>query len=130
MVKRILCSIMMVAMLAFAATYAAASARQSPSSGIVIGHAVEISTYAMKGLDAEHIEAMKFRSSNGFPVGIIEEETGKLYVCVYRNPAPASGLETANEKLAPFLGLKVAAQGLVYSAEGVNVIRLSIVTEY
>jgi hypothetical protein len=130
MAKRILCSIMMVAMLGFAVTYAAASARPAPSSGIVVGHAVELSTYTMKGLDAEHIETMKFRSSNGFPVGIIEEDTGKLYVCVYRNPAPASGLETANEKLAPFLGQKVAAQGLVYSEKDVKLLRLSIVTEY
>jgi hypothetical protein len=130
MVKRILGSIMIVAMLGFAVTYASAITRQEPVSGVVVGHAVEISTYAVKGLDAEHIESMKFRSEKGFPVGIIEEETGKLYVCVYRNPAPASGLETANDKLAPFLGQKVAAQGLVYSEGDVKLLRLSIVTEY
>lgn len=130
MPKRILCSIMMIAMIGFAVTYSAASQKESPSPGIVIGHAIEISTYAMKGLDAEHIETMKFRSSKGFPVGIIEEDTGKLYVCVYRNPAPASGLQTANEKLAPYLGQKVTAQGLIYSVKDVNLIRVSIVTEY
>jgi hypothetical protein len=58
----------------------------------------------MKGLSAETISEMQLRSDQVFPFGIIEQETNKLWVCVYRNNAPVSGLHAGNEKIRDFMG--------------------------
>ena len=98
--------------------------------GIIVGDVIDITTYAMKGSGQDNTQAYKNRAGLGFPVGILEEDTGRVYICVYRNPAPASGLQLANDILAPYMGMKVAAQGLKYHADGVNLLRLSIISEY
>lgn len=113
-----------------AVAYVSAGTAPKAEKGVLIGQVVDITTYATKGLGEENVEAFKNRAELGFPVGIVEEETGRVYICVYRNPAPASGLEMANKVLAPYMGMKVAAQGLKYHAEGVNLLRLSIISEY
>jgi len=110
--------------------YLSADAAMKGQKGVVVGTAVEISTLAMQGADEGSQEAMTSRCEQGFPVGILEEETGKLWVCVYRNSAPASGLETANGAMQEYMGKKVAAQGLKYEAQGVSVLRLSVISEY
>lgn len=99
--------------------------------GMVIGTAIELSTYAMLDENAEtFVESQKNRARLGFPVAIIEEGSGDIYICVYRNSAPASAMGPANHILEPLLGQKVAAQGLIYKKGDVNLIRLSIVSEY
>ncbi len=101
-----------------------------PEKGILVGTAIEITTYAMKGLGEDTVPGAKHRAENGFPVGILEDETGDVWICSFRNSAPASHLETANEALAPYIGQKVVVQGLKYKAKGANVIRLSVISEY
>ena len=102
-----------------------------PEDGMIVGEAIDITGYAMFGrVGEEHIESGKYRAEHGFPVGIREEETGDVWIAVYRLPVPAAGLQTANKVLAPFMGMTVVAQGLKYRAEGVNLIRLSLVSEY
>ncbi|MFP6597402.1 MAG: hypothetical protein VCC01_08095, partial [Candidatus Hydrogenedentota bacterium] len=86
--------------------------------------------YVMKGLSEATISEMQNRSNQGFPVAIIEEETNKLWVCVYRNNAPASGVHPGNDKMTEFMGLQVVAQGLKYTSNGVNVIRFGNMSEY
>lgn len=99
--------------------------------GMIIGEVIDITSYAMKGsLGPDNAEAGLNRASQGFPIGILEQETGKVYVCVYKNPAPASGLETGNELLSKYMGQKVVIQGLIYRAQGVNVVRVAIASEY
>lgn len=107
-----------------------ANAGSQGEKGIVVGDAVELSTVGMKGLSADVVDEMKSRAGQGFPVGIIEEETGAIWICVYRNSAPASGMQPANAALADYLGTKVVVQGLKYKNAGVNVIRFSNVSEY
>ena len=102
----------------------------TPEKGVIIGTAVELSTYASQGLGEGSAEAMSARCEQGFPVGIVEEETGTVWICFYRSNAPASGMEPANKTLQEFMGKKVAAQGLKYAAKGVNVLRLSVISEY
>lgn len=102
-----------------------------PEKGMIIGTAIELAMYAMKGdVEGDNITAAKARAEQGFPVGIIDEETDALYVCVFRDPAPASHLETANKYLAPLVGQKVVSQGLIYKTKYYNLIRMSIVSEY
>jgi hypothetical protein len=108
----------------------AADVGAKPQKGVVVGTAIEISTYAMQGTGEESVEAMLARCEQGFPVGIVEEESGKVWVCFYRDNAPASGVEPANRAMQDFMGKKVAAQGLKYEAQGVNVLRLSVISEY
>ena len=102
-----------------------------PEKGIIVGTAVELTTYAMKGgVSEENVEAMVSRSEQGFPVAIIEEETGAIWIPVYRHSAPASHMQLANEHLTPLMGKMVAMQGLKYKHGDVNVIRFSLVSEY
>jgi hypothetical protein len=129
MKNRTLVGFVFVAMFATAALVAG-DAAVTPEKGVIIGTAVELSTYAMQGTGEGSSDAMLARCQQGFPVGIVEEETGIVWVCVYRSNAPASGMETANETLQEFMGKKVAAQGLKYAAKGVNVLRLSVLSEY
>lgn len=110
--------------------FVSADIQAKPTKGVIMGTAIEISTYAMKGSDEDSVDAMVKRAKEGFPVGIIEEETGTLWVCVYRSSAPASALETANDEMLPLMGKKIVAQGLKYQADGVNVLRMSVISEY
>ncbi len=120
-----------MAVTVFAAmAYGFAQETPKPEKGVLVGDAIEITTYAMKGHGEEHVAGAKSRAEHGFPVGILEEETGEIWVLAYRNTAPASHLETANKVMAPYIGQKVVVQGLKYRAKGVNVIRVSVVSEY
>lgn len=104
---------------------------EKPEKGILIGQAIEFSTYAMQDREGEgYVAALTNRAELGFPVGILEEGTGDIWIVVYRNPAPASGMQTGNEILAPLMGKKIVVQGLKYRAPGVNLIRISIASEY
>ena len=121
-------AVLSVALAAFALV--SANAGEKPKMSTIVGQAVELSSYAMLGGGEEHSAAMQNRCEQGFPVGIVEEETGDLYICIYRHPAPASPMETANEKLLPLMGRQVAAQGLVYKSGSVNVMRVNVISEY
>jgi hypothetical protein len=129
MKRQVLITVAVAAVLASVA-YVAADAVAKPERGVIVGTAIEISTYAMQGADEGSTEAMVSRCEQGFPVGIVEEETGTVWVCVYRDNAPASGMGPANKAMQAFMGKKVAAQGLKYPAQGVSVLRLSVISEY
>ena len=122
--------IAIIASLFTAITYVSAGTAPEPERGVLVGNVIDLATYAMKGPGEENTASYKNRCELGFPVGIVEEGTGRVYVCIYRNTAPASALSTANDALAPYMGMKVAAQGLKYHGEGINVLRLSVISEY
>jgi hypothetical protein len=128
--KLIIMAATIVAILSASVMNAGVDAGTNGEKGLVVGHAVEIATYVMKGLSEDTIGEMQNRASQGFPVGIIEEETNELWICVYRSNAPASGIVPGNEKMNEHLGLKVVAQGVKYTANGVNVIRFGTISEY
>lgn len=112
-------------------SHLSAEAAEKPRKGVIVGEVISIAGYAMKGaLGEEHAEAGKYQLGVGFPVGILDDESGELYVCVFRNNAPASHLEAANKHLSEYMGMKVAAQGLIYKTDAVNVLRVSIISEY
>jgi hypothetical protein len=98
--------------------------------GIIVGDIVDLGTYAMQGYTPELVAAHKARIAEGFPVGMVEEGTGEVWVCVFRNNAPASHLELVNKYVADYIGKKATVQGLKYKAKGVNVIRMSVISEY
>ncbi|PCJ54633.1 MAG: hypothetical protein COA73_14255 [Candidatus Hydrogenedentota bacterium] len=124
-------TVAVVAILAVCSTVAYVSADSQGEKGFVVGTVIEASTYAIKGLsDPGYAAAAASRTSQGFPVGIVEDETGEVYICIFRNNAPASGAQTANEILKPMMGKKAVVQGMIYKAKGLNVIRISNVSEY
>ncbi len=127
--KKTLLVIALVATLGTVA-YVSAEAVGSPEKGILVGTAIEISTYATQGMTEKDIPAMVSRCEQGFPVGILDEATGEVWICIYRNNAPASGLETGNKTLGSYMGKKVSAQGLKYKAKGINVMRIAVISEY
>ncbi len=99
--------------------------------GVIVGTAISIADYGMTGAAGEDaIESATFHAEQGFPVGILEEETGEVWIAVWRDSAPASHLETANEQMKPLMGKMVTASGLLYRQDGVNVIRMSLISEY
>jgi len=110
--------------------YVSAEPAVGGEKGIVVGTAIEISTYATQGMTEKDIPAMVARCEQGFPVGILDEASGEVWVCIFRNNAPASALETGNKHLHEFMGKKVTAQGVKYKAQGINVLRLAVVSEY
>lgn len=95
----------------------------------ITGEVIDIVGFAQNGARGEeHAEAGRYHAEKGFPVGILTED-GEVYVAVYRDPAPASPMETANEQLAPLMGKEVVAQGVVSEASGVKIIELALVAE-
>ena len=86
------------------------------SHGSHAGHAKRIA--AIRALEAE----------TGRPIGILTEE-GDVYIAIYRKPAPASALETANAVLGELMGKQVVVRGRVFDAAGVKVIEISIASE-
>jgi hypothetical protein len=131
--KKLLLALMIAVTIFGTTAYVSAQGEEAikPEKGMVIGTAIELAMYAMKGdVEGDNLSAAKTRAEQGFPVGIIDEETDSLWVCVYRDPAPASHLETANKHLAPLIGQKVVSQGLMYKTKYYNLIRMSIVSEY
>lgn len=106
------------------------NAEIEPEKGILVGQVVELSTLAMTGDMEANLEAAKARAEEGFPVALIEEETGAMWILVYRNSAPASHLELANKHVQEYMGMQVVVQGLKYAKDGVNVIRFSTISEY
>lgn len=125
-------TIIALSMLAVAATASVTmvSAQDKAEKKLVIGDVIELSTFAMKDEGEDMVEATRSRIEQGFPAAILEDETGDIYVAVYKNPAPASSLERGNEHLLEYVGKKVVANGLVYERNGVKVIRMSLVSEY
>lgn len=111
--------------------FVSAQAGAKPVKGVIVGEVIDIATYAMKGQRGEDARAAGIRnSSKNFPVGILEEETGDIYIALYRNPVPAASMGLANPMLSEFMNKKVVVQGLLYKAQGINVIRVSVVGEY
>jgi hypothetical protein len=99
--------------------------------GFIVGEVIDLVNYGMFGRSGEeHREAGLFRAEAGFPVGILQADTGKVFVAVYRVPVPAAGMQTANHVLAPYMGQKVTVQGLLYRSTELNMIRISVITEY
>jgi len=126
--KKILVTIALIVALG-TVVYVAADV-PTPEKGIIVGTAIELSTYATQGVTEDDVPAMVSRCQQGFPVGIVDETTGEVWVAIFRSNAPASALETGNRMLEPLMGKKVSAQGLKYEAKGVNLIRIAVISEY
>ena len=95
----------------------------------VTGEVIDIAGYAMKDSRGDEGRAAgQFHAEGGFPLGILTED-GKVYVAVYKNPAPASTLEAANDVLHDLLGKDVVARGTLYEAAGVSVLQISVIAE-
>lgn len=129
--KKSLFAVAIVAILATAMVQVNAAGKAGKGQkGIVVGTIVELTTLTMLGDISENIDTAKTRAEHGFPVALIEEETGKLWILAYRNSAPASHLQVANKHVQEYMGMKVVVQGLKYNSDGVNSIRFSAISEY
>ncbi len=95
----------------------------------IMGEVVDITGLLMRGSRGEEdAKAGQHHAGRGFPVGILTEE-GDVYIAVYRNPAPASALETANDLLHDLMGKQVVAQGQLFEGSGLHLIEIAIVGE-
>lgn len=129
--KKVLTALTVLALAGTASmTVVSAQNESKAEKKLIIGDVIELSTFAMKDEEEDLTGATRSRLEQGFPAAIVEDETGDVYVAVYKNPAPASKLERGNEHLLEFVGKKVVANGLVYERNGIKVIRMSLVSEY
>jgi len=126
--KKRLLAVAIVAILATAIVNVNAATK--PKKGILVGKIVELTTLAMTGDMEANLETAKDRAEHGFPVALIEDETGTVWILAYRNSAPASHLKVANKYVQDYMGMQVVVQGLQYKSNGVNVIRFSTISEY
>ena len=100
-----------------------------PASQTIMGEVIDVAGYAMRDAQGEEGRgAGRFRAEQGFPIGILTAE-GEVFIAVYKNPAPASALEPANEALIDLMGQQVVARGRVYRARGASVIEIAIAGE-
>ncbi|HIA48120.1 MAG TPA: hypothetical protein EYN96_09185 [Candidatus Hydrogenedentes bacterium] len=106
------------------------NAATKPEKGLLIGTIVDLTTLAMTGDIEGNLETAKNRAEHGFPVALIEDETGTVWILVYRNSAPASHLQVANKFVQEYMGMQVVMQGLKYKSNGVNAIRFTTISEY
>lgn len=124
--KKILVSFILGCLITLGAVQVLAVSGQKST---IMGEVIDIAGYAMKDARGEEdAEAGRFRAEKGFPVGILTEE-GEVYVAVYKNPAPASGLETANDMLMDLMGKEAVVRGTVYEAQGIKVVQVQIASE-
>ena len=131
MMKKMHVFVAAILVLFVAWAFTAPAGAPKSEEGMIIGEVIDIAGYGMFGrLGKEHIEAGKYRASHGFPVGILEQETGDIWIALYRLPVPAAGIQTANAILTPHMGTTVVAQGVKYRTNGLTLIRLSLVSEY
>lgn len=113
------------------ATYVQGAGSAKPKKGIIVGEVIEIVSYVMKGDHGpKFAEAGARRSDQGFPLGILEEDSGIVYLAAYKDPAPASHLQPAAKVLRDLVGTKIVAQGLIYKSKDTRVIRIGAVSEY
>lgn len=91
---------------------------------ILTGEVISLCNYLAKGhLGEEHAEEGRFLvEKKQLPVAILGED-GEVYVAILK------GFQPANEKLAPLLGKKVNARGVVRRHPGANLIEIQIVSE-
>ena len=108
-----------------ALTLGLAAADAPASKRLVSGEVVSLYAYLAQGLHgAENRDAGVFQvEKRGLPLAIVEDGTGDLYVAVYKGPTSAVA------KLAPFMGVKINAQGPVYEKGGLKLIEIQVVAE-
>jgi hypothetical protein len=129
LVAAVLCAT--IGVTAFVSAQDAQGKAPKGEKGILVGDVISVVDYAMYGRRGEeHVASGQLHAEHHMPIAIIEDETNEVWMTCYRDPAPASHLESANDKLYDYVGKKVAVQGLKFEAEGVNLIRVSVVSEY
>ncbi len=91
---------------------------------LLTGEVISLCNYLAKGHrgDSYAEEGRFLVEQRGLPVAILAED-GDVYVAIMK------GFKPANEKLAPLLGKKVNARGVVRRHPGANLIEVQIVSE-
>jgi len=123
--KRMLGFAALLTLAVLALTVGLDAADAPPAKRLVSGEVVSLYGYVAQGLHgADHRDAGVFQAEKrGLPLAILEDGTGDLYIAVYK------GATSAVPKLAPFMGVKVNAQGPVWSRRGLNLIEIEVVAE-
>ncbi len=91
----------------------------------VTGEVVDIVSYMTAGTTASSPggkEMIEASARGGNPLGILESGTGKLYVVTMKQANTG-----ANETLLPWVGMKVAAKGDIYTKNSSQVLVLSVI---
>lgn len=106
--------------------FTVAQAREEgPESKLISGEVISLCNYLVRGQQGEegHEAGIFLTEKKGLPIAILEDDTNKIYIAIWK------GFQSATPKLAPLMGKKVNAKGMVYSHGGTNLIELQIVSE-
>lgn len=112
--------------LGIAGGYAHAQTKKdAPQSKLISGEVISLCGYLVRDQHGEEGRdaGIFLTETKGLPIAILEEETGEIYIAVWK------GFQSATPKLAPYMGMKVNAKGFVYSKAGTHLIELQIVSE-
>ena len=101
------------------------AAGDSPAPQTISGEVISVCNYMVKGSRGEEgREAGIFLvEKRGLPVAILEDGTDQIFIAIMKNS------ESANKKLAPLMGKKVNAHGVVHRKNGSNLIEIAVVAE-
>ena len=104
-------------------SYAAEVAKNGEKK-LISGEVVSVWNYLARDQHGEEQRGFSVRlAEKGLPIGILDDESGEIYIAVVDGPV------SAVRKLVPFMGMKVNAQGPVYRKAGVNLIEIQVVAE-
>jgi hypothetical protein len=91
---------------------------------LISGEVVSVWNYLVRDQHGEEYRGSGVRlAEKGLPIGILDDESGEIYIAVVHGPG------SAVRKLVPYMGMKVNAQGPVYHKAGVNLIEIQVVAE-
>ena len=88
------------------------------------GEVIDVACYSAHpdvGQGAGHLKCAETCTKNGLPVGLLENDTEKVYLAVMSNH------QAANDTLLPYLAKQVTLKGTLHATKGVNVIHIDSV---
>lgn len=102
----------------------AAERAKNGEKKLISGEVISVWNYLVRDQHGEEHRGSSVRlAEKGLPIGILDDESGEIYVAVVAGPG------SAVQKLVPYMGMKVNAQGPVYHKAGVTLIEIQVVAE-
>lgn len=95
-----------------------ASSAYAQKAGTVTGDIVDVISFVATG--KQDVEGARRSASAGNPLGLYDSNANKLYLI----GLPEIGA-SANDRLVPYLGVRVFVKGKVYTKKGTNLILMS-----
>ena len=91
----------------------------------IIGEVIDVVSYMTSGTKAdspEGVEILRASAAGGNPLGILEAESGKVYLVTMKQANTS-----AKETLLQYVGQRIAAKGDVYKKGGSSILVMTVI---